>query len=92
MGQEVEELISELFRLFGRLRYTLMEAQSNLAMIAGKARDKAGGSGERVRRKCTSEDVGRQRVERPSSGPGKRATGDGQDKSSLSGGTPRTIP
>jgi hypothetical protein len=37
MDQETEVLVNELDRLFGRLRFALMEAQSSLAAIADKA-------------------------------------------------------
>jgi len=39
MDQETEALMTELHRLFGRLRYALIEAQTAMAQIAGKAQN-----------------------------------------------------
>lgn len=41
MDQEMDELMDALNKLFGAVRYELMEAQSNLAMISGKALNRA---------------------------------------------------
>ena len=37
MDQETEALMTELYRLFGRLRFALMETQAGMAQIMGKA-------------------------------------------------------
>ena len=41
MDQETEGLMTELYRLFGRLRYALMETQAGMAQIMGKAQSMA---------------------------------------------------
>ena len=85
MEQEVEEVISELNRLFGRLRYALMEAQSSLAWIAGRARDREG-QAESARVKALG-DTRLGKADCPGTRRARAGAGDGEEPS-----VPRSMP